>query len=392
MKNKGTFDILGVKGKNVIVYVEDGVVRYLEKYSFDDYSVAKGYLEGHKVELDNFVTELKALEQKQIEDAESEKLAREKTLAEEKVENEKKKKARLERFKTFVIDFLVAALLLTGGHFAAKGISASIKDRESKKPSTSQNGDLDPTNTTEPTQTTEPTVSTEPVLPIGEDIENIINYEEMYNTENFEKIVAEFAKPYVDNNLSLTTEDLTKFVSIMLIDRLAEENPELSHELFSTQTVEEYLNDAAKTIGVTYMYDHTRWEADGNTDNFIWVSTAIPEGDPQKEAMELLEDYVRRIAKATKAENAQEEVNKITAELIEELTSPDGKLNALDDGVEFAAQVYFALINNSIGRNYLTQEHRDYFNVRASAEQNVSNIFIVYEGCVIGEVKTRKLG
>ena len=226
-------------------------------------------------------------------------------------------------------------------------------------------------------------------LDIDESIEEISTASEELTTEKFEEIVANFAKPYVDNNLSLSVEDLTKFNTILLIDRLAEENPELVKQITSVQSEEEFLNDAAKTIGVTYMYNHTMWEANKNTDKFIWISNGIPENDPQREKMVLIEEYVKKIAVAAKAGN-EELVNSIAGEFIEELTNPDGKLNALDDGIEFGSQVYIALINNSLGRNYLKQEYRDYFNVRSTSETNVSNIFALIRGCNT-EIKIRTL-
>lgn len=373
MKNNGVFTVLSNEEKDyVIVYVEKGVMRKLTKYTYPGYAEATNYLDGHKDELDKYVTELKNKEQAEREEQERIRLKKEeeeKRIAEEAT---KKKAARKEKTKRGIASLLIAATLLTGGHFVGKGISATIKERNSNKETHSNQG------------TTMPTDSTK-----NNAIDNITTKDDIYSTENFETLVATFAKPYMDNELGLSTEDLIKFVAITNIDALVEENPEFAKELFSVQTAEEFLNDAAKTIGVTYMYNHNKWEEEGKTDNFIWISNAIPDGNPQKEKMQEIESYVKRIAEASKKEDA-EEVNKIAIEFIEALVSPDGSLNALDDGVEFASQVYIALINNSLGRNYLTQENRDYFNTRSSSEQNVSNIFAVYERCITDtKVKTK---
>lgn len=389
MKNSGVFQILKKGDIYKIVYIEKGEIYLVYPNEFTRYEEANDYKKTHKEELDQIVTNKKIAEQKRKEKEEEERKAKEaaeKAKEEEKnkkkEEKRKKKEERKEKVKAvwanawvkFVSGFLVAVMLLTGGHFAGKGISNAIKNRDSKKPTTSQTGQVNPT---------------EPTISVSNDVENIVKYEEIYSTENFEKMVAVFVKPYVDNKVSLTTEDLLKFTSIVNIDRLVEENPEFAKELFGSQTAEEYLNDAAKTIGVTYMYNHTMWEKDKNTNNFIWISNSIPEGDPQKEKMVELEGYVTKIANAS-AEKNEEEVNRLTLELIESLTLPTGSLNALDDGVEFGAQLYFALINNSIARNYLNKEYRDYFDTRSSAEQNVSNIFTVYNKCITdGKVRTR---
>lgn len=226
-------------------------------------------------------------------------------------------------------------------------------------------------------------------LDINNSIGNIATAAEDLTTEKFEELVVNFAKLCVDNNLSLSTEDLTKFVAIMNIDRLSEENPQLVEELFGLQSEEEFLNDAGKVIGNIYMYNHRVWETEKSTENFIWISEGISDNDPQKVKMQEIEEYVKRMAVAA-ANGDIDELNKIAAEFIEALTSPTGSLNSLDDGIEFAAQVYIAMINNSIGRNYLDKEYRDYFNVRSSAETNVSNIITVIRGCIT-EDKTRSL-
>lgn len=367
------------KNKYVIVYVEKGVNRFLIKYNYDRYEEAIDFIKNNKEELDKTVEILKNEEariakQKAAEDEEKKKEAE--RNAEVDDENESRKKQQ--KFNGFVSGVLAAAITLVGGHFVAKGISSAINSNNN--PTTSTHGSLNPTD---------PTDSTIPSKDVFDAMNGIMTPEEMYSTENFEKLVAGFVKPYADNNLNLSTEDLTKFVAIVTIDKLAEENPKLAKELFSQQTAEEFLNDAAKTIGVTYMYNHNKWTEEGKTDNFIWISSALPDGDAQKANLQEMENYVKKISEAV-AKDDIDEVNKITAEFIEQLTSPDGSLNSLDDGVEFAAQLYFALINNSIGRNYLNKENRDYFNTRASSEQNVSNIFTVYNNCIT-DAKTRKL-
>ncbi|MBQ2873104.1 MAG: hypothetical protein IJE89_03795 [Bacilli bacterium] len=403
MKNRGVFQVLKKGDIYKIFYIEKGetLVEYPNEFAF--YEEGTKYIKDHKEELDKVVTDTKEEERKRIEKEEEERKAKEaaerakkeekekkkqeKKVKKEKNKEERKKKREETREKIkdvwsngwvkFTSGFLVAAMLLTGGHFLGKGISKAIKDNKSNKPTSSQTG------------STNPTESTEPTISIKNDVETTITYEEIYNTESFEKMVAEFAKPYVDNKVSLTTEDLLKFASIVNIDRLVEENPEFAKELFGTQTAEEYLNDAAKTIGMTQAYNRNMWKKNKNTDNFIWISKAIPEGDSQKEKMVELEGYVIKIAKAA-ADKNEEEVNKLTYKLIESLTLTEGSLNALDDGVEFGAQLYFALINNSIAGNYLKQEYRDYFETRSSSEQNASNIFTVYNKCINnGKVRTK---
>lgn len=362
MKNNGTYNVIcriinKDKEEYVIFYTEDNEEQELYKYTFKTRNEATDYIKKNKKELDQYVTDLKE---------EKERLKKEQEEAERKAQEEKaaKKKKRKSKFLSFIAGVVATAVTLVGGHFIGVGISSAIKNsKNSNKPGTSQTVSTEPTITTEPT-TTEPTV----------------NISESYTTENIEKLVAEFTKMCSDKKISLTSEDLLKFTSILNIDMLVEQNPELANTLFSGKKFEEYLNDAAKTIGVTDMYNSNIWEVEKSTENFIWISNAIPANDPQKAKVELVEEYVKRIAKASAEENA-DEVNKITAEFINELTLSTGRLNALDDGVEFGIQTYFSLINTSIAKDYLNQENRDYFITRASAEQNVSNIKTVFERC-----------
>ena len=54
------------------------------------------------------------------------------------------------------------------------------------------------------------------------DINNIVSKDEELNQENFEDLVAEFSKQFIDNNINVSTEDLVKFVSIVNIDKLSD--------------------------------------------------------------------------------------------------------------------------------------------------------------------------
>lgn len=450
MKNNGIYQVLsGVFTGDldyVIAYIERGKTRYLEKYIFADYDEAVEYMETHKDELDTYVTELKEAErierEKQIQE-EKEKAEREKI--ERELADEKKKKRKSTAKKT-IIGILIGALIGTPLGYLINKLTSDDKKDDKEQISTTQTID-ESTNGNLYTKInnflmkkgilkegteqevielsdeeilslaneffTELGISSEELklndeqviyltklylvelgvledktaeLDVSTDIDSIATKEEELSTENFEKLVAEFAKPYIENGINVTTEDITKFVSFVNIDKLAEENPELASELFGTQTREEYLNDAAKIIGMTYMYNHNIYEKEQSTENFIRISDAVY--GPQKEKLQLVEEYVTKVAAS---QGNSEEVNKIVSDFLLNLSDPTRELSYLDDGVGFGMQVDIALILNSIGGNDLNQENRDWLQELTSSEKYVSNIFTVYERCTT-DANTRTRG
>lgn len=283
-------------------------------------------------------------------------------------ENNNKEK-RWRKAKRFIAGLLAGTFIGTIGTYLAtrKKVSNNQNKENSSmvdnKETLSENIKFE---VIEPT-TTKETIAAEPVK----------EKKEILTTKRFETLVADFSKPYVKNNINVTTEDLVKFVSIVNIDELAEENPDLAEELFSAQKKEEYLNDAAKVIGMTYMYNHKVYTEENSTKNFINVSDAVHD-EEQKQKIEKIEDYVTKISLKT---NNEEELNNLVLEFLESLSDPQSELSYLDDGVGFGMQVDIALILNSIARNYLNQENRDWLQELTSSEKYVSNIFRVYEGC-----------
>jgi len=202
------------------------------------------------------------------------------------------------------------------------------------------------------------------------------NYEPLTN-ENFENLVSEYAKKYNEEyDGIIETKDIVKFASIANIDVLSEDNKDLASELFGEQSKEEYLNDAAKLIGATVMYNFNEWNSTLSTKNFIRVSNIIY--GEQKDKMLKIEEYTDRIASAV-IMNDEDLVNNIVSEFLTDMNS--GSLSKLDDGVGFAAQVNIAVIADGIARNYLNKENFDMFQVLKTSEKYVSNIFTEYEEC-----------
>ena len=273
----------------------------------------------------------------------------------------------------FTATVTLLATLITGS-----GCNAKTNNDSSESVSNSSISSTENTNPTEPLKNETVQIENDDYV-IADEIEDI------FTKEEFEELVDEFSEPYIENKINVDEDDLEKFVAIVNIDQLSEENPEFARELFGNETKEEYVNDAAKVIGMTYMFNHETYTKENSTDNFIDVSTAVYD-ESQREKIEIIEDYVTRIALVV---DNDDEVNKLVEELLIALNSSQGELSYLDDGVGFGNQVNIALILNSIARNGLNKENRDWLQTLTSSEKYVSNIFTQYEGC--SSAYTKKL-
>jgi len=299
-------------------------------------------------------------------------------------EEKNKKSGKGKKIAIGVVSVFAAAALLAGGYVLGKSgvLSLPKKDNDHDK--------LDDDNKVV-SDTLDTDVSKNDSV-VNYDYENnevIIDgknetYERLTN-ENFGNLVVDLTKIYIDKNVvSVSTEDILKFVSIANIDKLSEENKELAQELFGNQSKEEYLNDVAKVIGATVMYNNNVYMNTNSTEDFIKVSDSII--GSQKENMIKIEEHTNKIAEAVKKDD-KDLVNALVSEFILDLNS--GELSKLDDGVGFAAQVNIALISDVIAGNYLNQENFNMLQILKTGEKHVSNIFTVYEGCIeVEEVKT----
>lgn len=363
-ENVGVFsiEINSETGKYVIVYIEKGekIIIEGEEYNFDSYDTAEDYLRTHEEELNGFVTNYKKSLGTGEEDDEDDKTQEDDE--DDKTQDDEKKRKKSGWFIKFLSGFLAAVITLVGGHYIAKGISSSIKG----------SADDSDTVTTGDAQTDEKD-ETDQVVP-----------GKVLTTEEFQQVTAKFAKLYTDRNLNITTEDLVKFVSIVNIDRLIEDNPELASELFAGQSKEEYLNDAAKVIGLTYTYNRNIYQKTGKTDGFIKISDSAF-GD-QKHALQIVETYVDLIA--TYSYDA-EQANLYITNLIMELGDPNSSLSYLDDGIGYGMQVSIELIRGCIAKDVISQKNLDALTLLTSSEEYISNIFAVYDKCNSSYSKTR---
>lgn len=201
-------------------------------------------------------------------------------------------------------------------------------------------------------------------------------------TEEFTNLVANLAKIYQDKNVDLTTEDITQFVAIINIDDLTQDNKELASELFANSTKEEYIQNAAKTISETVMYNAKVFEEEKSTENFIRISDALY--GESKESLVVIESYVDEIAKVY---YDKEQVNELVSELITRLVT--GDLNTLDNGAQFGMQISIELIRSYIAKDVLTNVNKDV--LTDITRLDVSGIMNTYDSVNgLGNAKTLK--
>lgn len=312
--------------------------------------------------------------------------ARQKTEEAQRACNELDTKEDSNRRK-IAIGGALAALLLAGTVFVLVKLSKSGKVIiRTNEPTTSisdtenrnirETGESIIIETDAPSTEKETEVPTEPVVTEPtESIKEDNSYVEL-TEEDFQNIVGLYVTKNASKYSNVGTEDILKFVALANIDEIVESNPELARSLFNYESKEEYLNDAAKVIGATVMYDMNVWNQTKSTNDFILVSDSII--GSQKEQMVKIESYVNKIATAA---NLGDEVlvNNFVSEFINDINY--GDLSKLDDGVGFAAQVYIALISDCIAKDYLSQENFDMLQVLKTSEKYISNIFAVYERC-----------
>ena len=379
-KSKGTYTVLKRKNKFVISYIEDAKILYLDKYEFDDLDEAQKYLNNNKAEIILCVAKIKEEEEKRIAEEEAARKAKEEEKKKKQEERAKKRAIRKEKSKVFfangfvrfVSGFLAAVIALVGGHYLAWLLRRGKTELPSK-PEYSYEETYDPSDD----EYLEPAITYEATDEISNDISNIASKDESLSQENFQNLVSDFAQEFVDNKVNITTEDLVKFVSIVNIEELKEENPELASQLFGTQTKEVYLSDAGKVIGMTYTYNRNVFEKEQSTDNFIRISDSVY--GEQKEKLQIIEGYVDKIAKVRY--NA-EEVNVLVSQLLNELGNPTSMISYLDCGVGFGMQVSIELIRSYLAKDTLNKENSDMLTAFTSAEDYVSNIFTIYDGCL----------
>lgn len=191
------------------------------------------------------------------------------------------------------------------------------------------------------------------------ELTGIYEYEEL-TTEKFETLVSNTFKTLRNQGIDVTVEDVTKFVAIINIDQLAQDNPELLKTIIGTGKASEIIADAFKITGAIKNRNYDIYASTKSTKNLIKVSDFIFD-KKAKADLQLIEEYVD-LTNAAKGNKDRQ--NALVSELMAEIQTPNGRLVDMEDGIGFASTVAF---DNLI--NYVTFNDN---NVRIISNQNFS--------------------
>ena len=386
MNNKGIFEILKKGEKYSIVYIEKGdtldLSEFDSKFSFDNYDAAKSYIDTNKDSLDAEVTKIKdnirkivedkiAAEKAEQERKEAEWIAKGKKKEEKKARRAARKQKRKERrqkalrqWKGYVAGFLTAVIVFVGGHFAWVGISSLIN----------KNGDGTKDNSED-----EPSI----------EVSTVVEEEELTN-ENFEELVDEFDDVLDEAGLThISDDDIENFVSIMNIDRICEDNPELAARLFNPEntTKEEYMTDVFNILGCIAQYNSDLYfnsDTKGTTEGFIDVSSVMY-GEKEQKVLEYYESFVDKMAVAAKAKD-REEVNRLAEEFVNAINNPTSEYSYIPDGAGLALYSSIESMINTVSRDennngYMEDIHTNRLIELSHSEKYISNIHRQYDTC-----------
>jgi len=218
------------------------------------------------------------------------------------------------------------------------------------------------------------------------ELTGIYEYEELTD-EKFNALVSYTYKTLRANGINVSVEDVTKFVAVINIDQLAQDNPELLKTIFGSEKASEIITDALKVTGAIKNRNYDIYQETKSTTKLIKVSDFIFD-KRAKADLQFIEGYVDRANAVKGDKNAQ---NEIVEELMAEIQRPNGVLYDMEDGIGFASTVAFdSLIN------YVTFNKN---NVRIISNQNFSalmnhdtlELYLSNIYGTINECKTKKL-
>lgn len=315
--------------------------------------------------------EIKTAEEeiKQIEDTEKKLLeAKQKQEEAEQAYNDALNAGGYEKKSTKNKNSFVKGLVI--GATAVALIVGGYKLLKETKIGNIKSDDLDNKNNTQSTAKTQPT-ETQKV-------------EDPMNAKKLEDLTANFTKSLKDKNINVNSEDVLKLVTIINIDRMSEECPELVTEIIGTQTKEEFMSGAFRVIGTIMDYNRIVYEKEGKTDNIIRLSNAVY-GESNIEHLKFFEAYVDQISAA---KNKPEEQERLVAEFIVALYEPTRKLENVKDGIGLASIVAVDAMANHVtfvnGTCQISDELRGKLINYTTAELYISNIFFKMNKCYEG--------
>lgn len=228
--------------------------------------------------------------------------------------------------------------------------------------------------------------------------------EEKYSRELLVKRIDEFTKTAEQNGIALSNQEVRNLATLMNIDKIVNEDPDLAKELFDGKNAQDVLSNVGHTIGKLMTSSMTN-----NYKKTMNLSTLVVGNDYDKAILAKLESYRDELTKmraeevgehrvefATKEE--EERFSKIITDVLNfysmtadglEIEGKSAVIQPMGDGNRFA----MVLVMNEIAlgnKNLLTDEQYKAFEKLTSNEPVVANLHRIIEGCQTVEVETEK--
>lgn len=229
--------------------------------------------------------------------------------------------------------------------------------------------------------------------------------EEEYSRELLIERINNFEQTAKENGVELTTEEVRDLATLMNIDNIVNEDPELAKELYDGKNAQDILSNAGHTIGKLMTSSFT-----GNYQKPMNLSTLVVGNDYDKAILAKLEAYrdeltamraeevgEHRVEFATKEE--EDRFDAIITDVLNfysmtadglEIDGNNAVIQPMADGNRFA----MVLVMNEIAlgnRNLLNDEQIKAFEALMANEPAVANLHRIIEGCQTKEVETTKV-
>lgn len=221
-------------------------------------------------------------------------------------------------------------------------------------------------------------------------------------TEAFENLTTETINTLRGYGLTVSDEDIVKYVMIRNIDKLRQDNNELISQIVGDQDPTEVFADADNVIDAIMTYNLLYFDANHNTDGFISSSVGIFDETQKARALEI----ERRVFEIGTYYQDEEKYNELTYALLRDMIDPSKEMSELEDGVSYGVEwINMYMVRSTFGTNRyikLNDTNADMikyyvsfagdgeeYEMNALVNGNVRNINALLEECTKGKILTR---
>lgn len=233
----------------------------------------------------------------------------------------------------------------------------------------------------------------------------IVQTEEQYSRELLEQRIKTFTEKANANGIKLTEEEVKNLSSVVNMDRIITEDPELAHELFYGKNAQEIMSNAGHTIGTLMTNSYKN-----QFKNPMNISSLVVGGDYDKAIMQKLENYRDELTTMRdeqvgmqranfETEEEKQKFNDIITDVLDfytmsadglEIDGENAVIQRMSDGSRFS----MVLVMNEIAlgnNNLLSKEQKDLFEAAMRNEPVIPNLHRLIEGCQTQELESQKV-